>query len=384
MKNLKEEIYHHEERLTAYLRWIAESKNITKNNKNVIKEFICELRANGLSLSRQVMYARFLRQLCEAVPIDFKKITKQDMQKYFGDMNGRYADWTMTTNKSLVKYFWRWLYGLPKGHMPEQVSWIEIVKPKNQLRKEDLITYKEYQKILEATQHIRIKAMLSVHYQTGVRPSELLLLNISDVLFHKNYVEITISKGKMDKKMSPRIVIVKAEAYIYLKNWMDSHQSKSKDSPLWMTTSGNRETLRSYSKNIKSMVKRAGISKRIFPYLLRHTALTRLYLKHGSIIGAKIAGHSFNSREIGTYVHLSDSDVIDAVVGEKKSTFEETEHKCRCGFFNPKDTERCTQCGLLFNGIDETEDRLAKMEQLVARLLEKQGNKDICNVEVKG
>ena len=115
--------------------------------------------------------------------------------------------------------------------------------------------------------------MIAVHYQTGVRPSELLLLNLSDIKFHKNYAEITISKGKMDKKMRPRIVVVKAEAYIYLKNWMDSHQSKKKDSPLWMTPSGNREMLRSYAKNIKAMVKRAGLSKRVTPYLFRQTPL---------------------------------------------------------------------------------------------------------------
>ncbi len=55
----------------------------------------------------------------------------------------------------------------------------------------------------------------------------------------------------------------------------------------------------------EKIAKRAGIKKRIYPHLFRHTRATRLLAKVPESIGAKYMGWVNGSKMVGVYVHLA-------------------------------------------------------------------------------
>ena len=62
---------------------------------------------------------------------------------------------------------------------------------------------------------------------------------------------------------------------------------------------------------LKRLSKKAGISRNIFPYLLRHSRLTEINQKLPIHLATKFAGHSVKQSQ--TYVHLSSKDLTSAM-----------------------------------------------------------------------
>jgi len=65
---------------------------------------------------------------------------------------------------------------------------------------------------------------------------------------------------------------------------------------------------------IKKIAKRAGIKKRIYPHLFRHTRATRLLSELSESIGAKYLGWVPGSNMVRIYVHLANEDVEEAIL----------------------------------------------------------------------
>ena len=97
--------------------------------------------------------------------------------------------------------------------------------------------------------------------------------------------------------------------------------------------------------------RRAGIKKRLNPYIFRHTVVTRY---SGSLTNAmveKVAGWRPGSGMHAVYQHLSTTDLDIAVAKAKGLKVAETENdikskQChRCGFSNPAYQKFCGKCG---------------------------------------
>ena len=97
--------------------------------------------------------------------------------------------------------------------------------------------------------------------------------------------------------------------------------------------------------------KRAGIKKRLNPYIFRHTVVTRY---SGSLTNAmveKVAGWRPGSGMHAVYQHLSTSDLDIALAKAKGLPTPETQtdikaRTCqRCGFSNPAYQKYCGRCG---------------------------------------
>jgi len=122
---------------------------------------------------------------------------------------------------------------------------------------------------------------------------------------------------------------------------------------------------------IKRIAKRAGIKKRIYPHLFRHTRATRLLAKVPESIGAKYMGWVNGSKMVGVYVHLSSEDVDEAILklhGIKTSgngNDLEVIRCPRCTMINPTSSRFCSRCGLPL-----TEDVVLELEDWEKRKAE--------------
>ncbi len=170
------------------------------------------------------------------------------------------------------------------------------------------------------------------------------------------------------------------KTYDLMKAWLQEHPAKNNpDAPLWITKS-TRSPLTLCKLNIffHRISKRAGITKRCYPYLLRHCKGTEVYIKYAPALAMKMMGHGDLKTGL-VYTHLAESDVLEALQQEnglkpKKSEIEDAELCQKCGHQNPYGSIQCNNCkaGLGAAGaikIGKENEEEAKMVQELKELL---------------
>ena len=159
----------------------------------------------------------------------------------------------------------------------------------------EILTNKEVELLLQqpkATDNkgLRDKAMLEVMYATGIRVSELIDLNVSDVIFSSNSIRC-FSKNR------ERFIPMYPYAMSVLKNYMEHGRPSMIKPPdtdaLFVNMKGARLTRQGFWKIIKYYQAKANIKKDITPHMLRHSFAAHL-LQNGADLYSvqKMMGHS--------------------------------------------------------------------------------------------
>ncbi len=175
--------------------------------------------------------------------------------------------------------------------------------------------------MIESATSIRDKAMLSVGFEAGLRPTELLTLNIGSVSFDDRGARLHVERGKTGSRVVRLVSSVKL-----LSQHLETHAFKhDSNAPLWLTESTNYMNRRlswvRWNRRIKQIAKEAGIKKRIFNHMLRHGSATRnaKFLTDSEL--KVMYGWSMSSKMPAVYIHLSGKDLDDKLTalyaGEK-------------------------------------------------------------------
>ncbi|MFP4616874.1 MAG: site-specific tyrosine recombinase/integron integrase [Candidatus Paceibacterota bacterium] len=204
--------------------------------------------------------------------------------------------------RSFLKYLMRrGISSLP----PERIELAKV--PERSL---DLISSAELDRLMSAPagddlMSKRDKAILELLFSTGLRVSELCSLSRD---MDPNAEEISI-RGKGDKM---RIVFISENARGALKDYLEKRVDL--DDALFVQLSKNKEhkaekrlTPRSVERIVQKYAKKAGITKKVTPHIIRHSFATDL-LRNGADLRSvqALLGHS----HIGTtqvYTHVSDT-----------------------------------------------------------------------------
>ena len=151
----------------------------------------------------------------------------------------------------------------------------------------------------------RDRALMELLYAAGIRVSELANLDTGQVNLNSNEIRVW---GKGSKE---RVVLIgepAAEALsAYLSQGRAKLMGKKKGSALFVNRYGKRLTERSVQKMLQKYAILAGIDKRIYPHLLRHTFATHL-LDGGADLRVvqELLGHA-NLSSTQIYTHVSQS-----------------------------------------------------------------------------
>ena len=162
----------------------------------------------------------------------------------------------------------------------------------------------------------RDKAMLEVMYATGIRVTELIDLNVSDV-----NLDLGIIKCASAKKS--RAIPLYPAALNALTNYLDNIRAAMLADPneeaLFVNISGVRMSRQGFWKILKHYQNTAHIAKEITPHTLRHSFAVHL-LENGADIGAvqELMGHS----------DISSTQVYTSLINQKiKSVYEKCHPK---------------------------------------------------------
>lgn len=157
-----------------------------------------------------------------------------------------------------------------------------------------ILTNREVELLLEqpdlgGVKGIRDKAMLEVMYATGMRVTELLSLNISDVSLDGGFVKCT---GKKVRFVPMYTGAVKALGN-YLHGARPFLAASEDEDALFVNVSGERMSRQGFWKILKHYQQTAQIEKEITPHTLRHSFAVHL-LENGADLRSiqEMMGHS--------------------------------------------------------------------------------------------
>lgn len=152
----------------------------------------------------------------------------------------------------------------------------------------------------------RNRAILETLYSCGLRVTELITLQISDLFFEEGFIRVI---GKGDKQ---RFVPINMETQKYIVIYMNHIRNHIKiqkgfEDTLFLNRRGKQLTRNMIFLIIKELAEKAGVEKKVSPHTFRHSFATHL-LENGADLRSiqQMLGHeSITTTEI--YMHVDKS-----------------------------------------------------------------------------
>lgn len=241
----------------------------------------------------------------------------------------KYTAWTRRDYLITLKYYLRYI------GRDEEANKIRATVKKSEIRKllpQNLLTEEEVEKLINATKNLMYRAAIRLLWEGGLRIGELLGLRKTDVVPTEYGFRIMVN-GKTGVRPVPII-----ESAPDLAKWMEICKT-DKLFPI------KYYAFRMY---LKKLMKKAGINKRVYPHLFRHSRATYLSKKRvGESVLKKYFGWAEDSRMPAIYIHLAGDDVEEIMLEQYKlRERKETILLCpRCRHPNTKGSIYCSRCG---------------------------------------
>lgn len=230
-----------------------------------------------------------------------------------------YIEWLRSNGKSVatvsraiasLKNFYTFM--LNNGYVEHNPTG-KLVPDKTTQKLPQILTSKEVELLLEQPECVDMKgyrdrAMLELLYATGIRVSELISLNITDVNLSAGIIRCQSRDKVRVIPLYPAAVRALTEYINFIRPQMIAAPDEQS---LFVNVSGERMSRQGFWKIIKSYQMKAGIEKTITPHTLRHSFAAHL-LENGADIHAiqEMLGHAdISSTQV--YSHLVKKQLKD-------------------------------------------------------------------------
>ena len=184
----------------------------------------------------------------------------------------------------------------------------DIILPKNNKKLPTILTVEEINKILEVTtsnkkNNIRDRAIISVLYSCGIRVSELINLNLTNLFFDEEIIKV-FGKGNKERMVPVGLIAKKDLEYYINKIRPEYARKRNSKGVLFLSNRGLPISRKTIWNIIKTTAIKSGIAKNVSPHTFRHSFATHL-LEGGADLRAvqELLGHS-NISTTQIYTHL--------------------------------------------------------------------------------
>ncbi|NCD01367.1 hypothetical protein EOL94_04735 [bacterium] len=245
-------------------------------NLNEFEKYL--LVKKGVGMITLKGYSGSIRRLTRDLGTD--KPSHQQIIDYVVGMYEKKYSYNHIVNTSLaIEWYSNYLENPIKLGRPK--------KPKHIIK--DTLSEAEVTMLISQSKNIRERAIVCLLAYSGIRNKELCGLRVCDVDLGNNNLRVLDGKGSKD-----RFVNISGDCSKILINYLDKYH-RNNDSYLFTTLKhGNKYGSNDLRKLVHVLAKRAKITRRVYPHLLRHSLATNL-LKRGANITLiqKQLGHSF-------------------------------------------------------------------------------------------
>ncbi|MFA5576048.1 MAG: site-specific tyrosine recombinase XerD [Tissierellaceae bacterium] len=224
---------------------------------------------------------------------DIKKASKAIVITYLMNLQkkGKSAS-TISRKLASIRCFFQYL--LNRNQISEDPT-LNLKSPKSEKRIPSILTEEEVNILLSQPKSkdfkgIRDKAMLELLYATGLRVSEIVALNVEDIISSSSLLVI---RDEGNERVIPIGEIAMDALTEYMNIYRPKDKDKDQNNPLFLNYAGKRLTRQGFWKIIKYYTKKADIQKDITPHMLRHSFAVHL-IENGADMKTvqEILGHS--------------------------------------------------------------------------------------------
>jgi integrase/recombinase XerD len=248
--------------VTEFLNYLSLERKFSPNTlaayRNDLAQFVAYLRAESPAV-----------QLLE----EWSAVTAEDALNYLAVLRERgYAPATVARKVAAIKSFFRFLRagGIITSDPTEQVEGPKVGKPVPRA-----ISVEEVARLLEqptrstTPEARRDKAMLELLYATGMRVSELVALNLSDVNLLAGFVRCLGKNGRERVLPIPPAAAAAVQTYV---SEARPHLVRSPEvEALFVNHRGERLTRQGFWLITKEYARAAQLTTEITPHTLRHS-----------------------------------------------------------------------------------------------------------------
>lgn len=358
-----------EEKIQSMTESVMRNSAIPKTNRTEFERYIEYLKEKHLkpaSISLEIYSLKYFLELLGDKNV--KKATRDDITKVVNKLNAVKSRWNSITSKessklsentqqhiqSSIKRFYKHYLGNDED-FPRCVSWIKQKAIDNKLTKQDLLTEEEVVKIIEQCKNLRDRAIVSLCFEVGMRVGELLKIRRKDIDIYSQPAHITLFSSKTERSGKAWRVVGIVRSKPALIAYLEARRELQPDDIIWKgeTWRTNKNlTADGVRSAVQRAVKAAGIQRRVWMHLFRHSSATinSKYMTEPQL--RLYYGWSNKSTMPSNYVHLSHSDTDFAIL--KKNGMPIPEEKIESAFKiwictvcqreNAVEAQFCVQC----------------------------------------
>ncbi len=277
--------------LAGYEQWLVSEKNASNNT---LSSYLRDMR----------QFLSYLSEIDQRVEL----VNQRTLEQYVRHLTGQGKSIaTITRNIASLKSFYTYLL-IQKVVTFNPAKSIAPIKSERKLPQ--ILTSKEVDLFLEQPEctdakGYRDKAMLELLYATGIRVSELINLNLSNLNLAASIIRCENHGKERLIPLYPSAVRALAEYVDKIRPQMVETQDET---ALFVNVNGQRMSRQGFWKIIKQYQEKAGIKKEITPHTLRHSFAAHL-LENGADLRSiqEMLGHA----------DISSTQIYTQVIGQK-------------------------------------------------------------------
>ncbi len=163
-----------------------------KRFRTLYDQHLRALKLRGYAASTIDVYARAVRRVSERFDCVPDRLSTEQLEEHFAELVDSHSWGTVRIDRNGLQFFWKYVLKL-------DWQWVQMIKPPKVHTLPDVLSVAEVQALIGAARKLRFRVFVLVTYSMGLRLSETLALQISDIDRARERVHIRRGKGCKDR-----------------------------------------------------------------------------------------------------------------------------------------------------------------------------------------
>ncbi|OED34890.1 recombinase [Flavobacteriaceae bacterium (ex Bugula neritina AB1)] len=266
----------------------------TASYKYVPEEYLLKLELKRYALNTCKVYISQFEKFMNHYPDkDIITLSEQEIRAYLQLLirqkkSNSYIDQSINS----IKFYYEVVMGMPN-------RFYSIERPRKEQKLPNILAKEDILRMIDLTKNLKHKCIISLLYSSGLRRSELLNLQLTDIDSKNMLIKVRQAKGNRD-----RYTVLNQSVLDNLRKYYTIYKPK-----LYLFEAFEAETKYSTTsvlKVVKQAAKKAKIAQSVHPHMLRHSFATHL-LEEGidlRYIQVLLGHNSSKTTEIYTHVAI--------------------------------------------------------------------------------